>query len=171
MRCFKIILLIVLCRVPFIWAIDQNVYVSTHRGADRFPLVAEQQAAPLVISSSDYLGVATIAGHLQADIFNVTGITASVVVDEIPESQQVVLIGTLGKSPLIDQLVENRKLNVNGLAGRWDTFVIETIPDPFPGVKQALVIVGSNKRGTFYGMGHQPLEALQQVWKSRFQFV
>jgi len=35
-----------------------------------------------------------------------------------------VLIGTLGKSPLVDQLVSSGKLDVHDVAGRWETFVI-----------------------------------------------
>ncbi len=150
MKFFYFIVVMLICGHP-LWAVDQRDYVATNPGQDRFPLVTASTAAPLVISSNDYKGVATMAGHLQADIQRVTGIKPFIFTDEIP-GQNIVLIGTIGQSPLIDQLIRERKINVNGIAGRWDTFFLDTIDEPFPGVEQALVIAGSNKRGTFYGL-------------------
>ena len=152
MTFLKTILLIFMCSLQTLWAIDQRVYVSSQNGLDRFPLVSSNRAAPLIISSMDYKGVKTIARHLRSDIEQVTGVAPQIILDNTPSDRHIVLIGAIGKNPLIDKLIVSRKLNVNGIAGRWDTFFLETIQDPFPGVDQALVIVGSNKRGTFYGM-------------------
>ena len=38
------------------------------------------------------------------------------------------------------------------LKGKWESFVITTIPNPQPNAKQWLVIAGSDKRGTIYGI-------------------
>jgi hypothetical protein len=62
-----------------------------------------------------------------------------------------VLIGTIGKSPLIDQLVSSGKLDAHDVAGRWETFVIQPIDAPMTGVSRALVVAGSDQRGTIYG--------------------
>ena len=63
-----------------------------------------------------------------------------------------VIIGTLGKSPLIDGLVKSGKLNADAISGKWESFIITTVANPLPGVDQALVIAGSDKRGTIYGI-------------------
>lgn len=63
-----------------------------------------------------------------------------------------IIVGTLGKSAAIDQLVAASRLDVTDLRGKWESFVIATVPAPLPGVKQALVIAGSDKRGTIYGI-------------------
>ncbi|WP_069960922.1 glycosyl hydrolase 115 family protein [Lacunisphaera limnophila] len=63
-----------------------------------------------------------------------------------------VLIGTVGRSSLIDGLVAAGKLDVTAIRGKWEAFVIETVEQPFPGVERALVIAGSDKRGTIYGI-------------------
>jgi hypothetical protein len=43
------------------------------------------------------------------------------------------------------------KLNVAELSGKWEKFIIQTIERPLPNIDRALVIVGSDKRGTIYG--------------------
>ena len=128
-----------------------NSYVSGTSVKNAFPLVAEGKFAPLCVSSQDYPGVLRVAGHLQADIKNVTGIEPDIISDQI-KGNMIVIIGTIGKSPVIDKLIEEKKINAKDVSGKWDTFGLQTVEKPLPGVKQALVIFGSNKRGTFYGM-------------------
>ena len=152
MKYIATFLFLVLTCSRALFAVDSRDYVSDQPGENHFPLIAPGASAPLVISSEDYRGVATMAKHLQQDIKRVTSTEAEIVVDDVPPAKYIVLIGTIGKSPLIQQLVKEKKLDVTGLASRWDTFVLETIRAPFPGVEQALIIAGSNKRGTFYGM-------------------
>src|SRR5262249_39092180 len=63
-----------------------------------------------------------------------------------------ILIGTLGKSPLIDRLVADKKIDTTPIAGKWESFLIQVVPNPFPGIESALVIAGSDKRGTIFGI-------------------
>ena len=69
-----------------------------------------------------------------------------------PAGKFAVIIGTLGKSPLIDRLAQGGKINVEAISGQWESFIIATVANPVPGVDQALVIAGSDKRGTIYGI-------------------
>jgi hypothetical protein len=64
----------------------------------------------------------------------------------------VIIIGTLGKSSVIDQLVKNKKIDPTPLTGKWETFVIQKVDNPLPNIEKALVIVGSDKRGTIFGI-------------------
>src|SRR5690606_9092508 len=131
---------------------DQSAYVAFEAAADRFPLATGGASAPPSVSSQDFPGVVRVAGHLRTDIGRVTGTEPTLTTDQAPASGEVVLIGTLGKSPLITQLVDSGKLDVAELEGRWDTFVTQVVDAPMTGVARALVIAGSNKRGTIYGM-------------------
>src|SRR5690606_24138974 len=63
-----------------------------------------------------------------------------------------VLIGTVGQSAVIDQLIAEGKLDGKELAGQWETFVIQTVEQPLEGVERALVIAGSDRRGTAFGV-------------------
>ena len=129
-----------------------ETYVVPDKGKGRFPLVAGAQAAPLFASAQDWPGVLRAARDLQADIQRVTQHQPALSTDKAPAGKQVVLIGTVGKSPLIDGLIQAKKLDASGLAGKWETFVVQTVEKPLPGVDQALVIAGSDKRGTIYGI-------------------
>ena len=126
-------------------------YVSAKKSAGSFPLVAGGRAAALYASAQDWPGVLRAAHDVQADVNRVTGRTPTFST-EAPAGKEVVLVGTLGKSPLIDGLVRTGKLDTTGLAGKWETFVIQTLDKPLPGVKRALVVVGSDKRGTIFGL-------------------
>jgi hypothetical protein len=53
---------------------------------------------------------------------------------------------------LIDALVSNHKLDVSGIAGKWESAVTTVVEHPMKGVRRALVIAGADKRGTIYGI-------------------
>ncbi|TQS27846.1 glycosyl hydrolase 115 family protein [Microbispora sp. KK1-11] len=126
-------------------------YIAFTPGAGRFPLVAEGRAAPIVVSASDFPGVTRVVGDLQADVERVTGVKPAVSTDTVPKTGEVVLVGTIGKSPLIDGLIKAGKLDVRGIEGRWETSLEQVVQNPLPGVRRAFVIAGSDQRGTIYG--------------------
>jgi hypothetical protein len=134
------------------YAVVDERYVTLQEGAGRFPLFSDGKATSLVVSTNDYPGVQRVAQHLRSDIERVVGVAPDVLDGERLDRKTCVLIGTLGHSKLIDELVQAGKLDVADLAGRWDSFVVHVIEAPLAGVDRALVIVGSNKRGTIFGM-------------------
>jgi len=144
----------------------QTDIVSENPDAGDFPLEANAQAAPIFFDQADWAGVLRAGADLQADVERVTGIKPAVATNAAPEGKSVVIIGTLGRSPLIDALVKSGKLKAEAIAGKWESFVITTIADPLPGVHQALVIAGSDKRGTIYGI----YEISEQIGVSPWYF-
>ncbi|HTP12909.1 MAG TPA: glycosyl hydrolase 115 family protein [Bacteroidota bacterium] len=130
---------------------------SPARGA--FPLSKSGKCVPLCVSSEDFAGVRTIVGKWQADLGAVTGARPEIILDSIPAATEIVVVGTLGKDPLLATLVSQGKLAVESVQGKWESFVIQCVENPFRGVHRALVIAGSDKRGTIYGM----LEISQQM--------
>jgi hypothetical protein len=133
-------------------AAEAASYVADSDGADRFALVRGGAPAPWFVSAEDFPGVQRVARHLQDDVELVAGAAPRLAIGEEPTGAEIVLAGTLGHSPLIDGLVASGKLDSAELAGRWETFVIQVVDDPLPGVDRALVIAGSDKRGTIFGM-------------------
>jgi hypothetical protein len=117
-----------------------------------FPLSSQGRSSPLCASAGDHPGVLRALRLFRTDIGAVTGVSPEVFLDTLPPARDIVLVGTLGKSPLLDKLVRDRRINMQGVAGQWEAFLIHTVTEPFPGVEQALVIAGSDKRGTIYGM-------------------
>lgn len=117
-----------------------------------FALARNSKLAPLCISSSDFQGVIRAFNDLKLDIGNVTNHTPLTVLDKIPEAREIVIAGTIGKNVVLDQLIQNKKLNIDDIQGKWEAYVIQVIEKPFPTVDRALVIVGSDKRGTIFGI-------------------
>ena len=154
LRC--VVALLLLPMLALAQAASQPVgpsYVSTKKTTGSFPLVANGQVAHLYASERDWPGVLRTIRDVQADINRVTGREPIFTTDQPTTGREpAVLIGTVGHSPLIDKLVQSGKLDVSGLAGRWETFVVQAIDNPLPGVAQALVVAGSDKRGTIYGL-------------------
>ena len=127
--------------------------VSDQRSAGAFNLVDGKQAAPILVDSNDFRVVQIAADCLASDIKLVTGVKPSVWRgDESRSLDFAVIAGTLGKSALIDALAQAGKLDVKTIRGQWESFIIATVTNPAPGIRLGLVIAGSNRRGTAYGI-------------------
>jgi hypothetical protein len=130
----------------------QPVAVNTMRQAlSDFQLAGSARVPTIVVGATDFPGVLRAATDLQLDIERVTGRQLRLEQALLP-GRDAVIIGAIGKSHFIDQLIGSGKLNVTGVAGQWEAFVIQTIDNPAPGIAQALVIAGSDKRGAIYGI-------------------
>ena len=89
---------------------------------------------------------------LQQDIEMVTGKKA-VLIHSVSEIQgNLMVIGTVYGSALIKDLTASNKLNISNLTGQWESFTIKTIRMVTPAIKNVLVIAGSDKRGTAFGV-------------------
>jgi hypothetical protein len=127
-------------------------YAGGKPAADRFPLADHQGTADIHVSEDDWKVVKIASGDLAADVERVTGRRPELKHATEGLSANTVIIGTIGRSPVIDGLVAAGRLDVTGVAGQWESFVIERIADPLPGVARGLVIAGSDRRGTAYGV-------------------
>ena len=127
-------------------------YVTSRAGRGRFALSAGGRSSAIVVSAQDLPGVIRAANNLRTDIGRVTGREPAVALDTPPASGEVVVVGTLGHSPLVDRLVRDGALDTSGVAGRWEAFVTQVVERPWPGAARALVIAGSDRRGTIFGV-------------------
>ncbi len=130
---------------------QEGDYVSFERKAGYFSMVSEKTAAPVVFDDGDYPGVTRVARNFQIDVERVTRVKPELTTT-LPKSKRVIIVGTVGKHELIGELVAAKKIDVSSLKGKWEMFITQIVNKPFPGVEQALVIVGSDKRGTIYGL-------------------
>lgn len=65
----------------------------------------------------------------------------------------VIIVGTIDDSPMIKKLMDSGKLEeAKSLKGVWEGYVIKQVKNPVDGVGNALVIAGSDARGTIYGI-------------------
>ena len=90
---------------------------------------------------ADAKAVAIAAHTLAADFGRVTGKQAQIV----NTGDARIIIGTLGKSSMIDLLVKQKKIDASLLKGKREKYIITLIDEQ-------LVIAGSDRRGTVYGI-------------------
>jgi len=126
-------------------------YITTDIDCHCFPICSDE-ATPLIINANDYHGIERVAKIFQDDIQKVTGKLPELYIDNLPEAKEIIIIGSINKNPLIKSLINNGTLHINDIEGKWETYIIEVIENPLPEVDRALVIAGSDKRGTIFGM-------------------
>jgi len=120
-------------------------YILHEKSNDAFSIVANNIAASIYIDSADWKGVIRATHDLGKDVGKVTGKTSAIIDNEPIPSKGVILVGTIGKSKIIDQLIANKKIDVTQIKGHWESYMIQTVDGN-------LVVVGSDKRGTIYGI-------------------
>lgn len=119
-----------------------------------FPLASATTAADICVDANDYRVVAITAGMLADDVKRVTGKSVKVVrtkrLKDLP-AHPAVVAGTLGHSALIDQLVNQCKIKVEDIQGKWESYMLVTTEHPKTH-QPLLVVIGSDRRGTAFGL-------------------
>ncbi len=126
--------------------------MNTTGSRDDFALAQKDRLALLYVDSNDWPGVIRAVSDLAADINHVTGRLPRITNNADGFAENTVIIGTIGKSRVIDRLIGQGKVDAGEIAGKWESFLIQVIAEPLPGIDNALVIAGSDKRGTIYGI-------------------
>lgn len=126
--------------------------VSSESDANRFSLVLNNEAVSLFASATEHAGVLHALENLQQDIKTVTDKQPALIQGKLPKTKTIILAGTIGKNTFIDQLIKSKKIDVSDVTGKWETYVIQVVEKPFKGIERALVITGSDKRGTIFGI-------------------
>lgn len=124
--------------------------VAFTAGTGSFPLVTSGSAAQIYTEPTTSAGVKRTLGDFIKDIARVSGRTLQTT--SKLEGKHLVIAGTIGQHTAIDRLIKSGKLDVRGIAGTWENHVIQKVSQPFPGVEEALIIAGSDKRGVIYGL-------------------
>ena len=127
-------------------------YVTTEKDKENFVISEPGFSASLLLDANDYPGVIRVAKYLQEDIRKVSKTKPRLILGDLSPDNGLIIIGTIGTSKWIDQLIENGKINVDDVAGKWETSLVQVVENPFPNIEKALVIAGSDKRGTIFGM-------------------
>ncbi|MER5756041.1 glycosyl hydrolase 115 family protein [Streptomyces sp. NPDC002088] len=137
---------------PFLPAVLPAAARAAASDRPDFPLVQGGAAVDLFVDLADDPAVVRACADLQADVERVSGIRPRLLHDVPEKAEHVILVGTIGASPVIDRLIAQRSLDTSRVTGRWEASVTQVVDRPLPGVERALVIAGSDRRGTVYGI-------------------
>jgi len=132
-----------------VWAAEQFVVFSSRPGSIA---LTTDDTQPLIIAAdeADYKGISIALQSLLSDIGKVTGCQAEV----RPEMQTGtrIIAGSVDRSRLIRQLVKEKKIDGKALKGKVEKYLITMLHNPLGIEGDVLVIAGSDKRGTIYGI-------------------
>jgi Glycosyl hydrolase family 115/Gylcosyl hydrolase family 115 C-terminal domain len=134
-------------------AMAQPGYISQMESPGSFPLFHLNNVPDIHIDTADFPGVYRATLNLQQDLLHVTDVEPKIknMLGSTPQ-KTMVIIGTLNKSSFLRDLIDRKKLDSAPIIGKRESFIIEVVEHPFPGVDHALVIAGSDKRGTIFGI-------------------
>ncbi len=104
-------------------------------------LINGNDKVEIYMDANDCRGVSYAANALVKDISKVSGSQATITSNR----KATILVGTIGHSAAIDQLVKQKRINGNLLKGKREKFIITVVDNQ-------LIIAGSDRRGTIYGI-------------------
>lgn len=114
-----------------------------------FAIVSANQKAAILVEEKEQKVVHIAAEILADDVFSITN--KRLIVSK-NNSEITIMAGTIGQSKWIDNLVSKQKIDVADVKGKWETYKIQVVENPTAAIKKALVIVGSDRRATAYGL-------------------
>jgi len=139
---------------PRLTAATSNLEIlpAPSKDADCISIVGSKSETAIIIDPNDYAAVQLAAKFFADDVQRVAG-KRPAVTNTIAGASQIIIAGTLGHSALIDAMAADGKIkSLDKIRDRWEATLLQIVEKPFPGVERALVIVGSDRRGTAYGL-------------------
>ncbi len=128
---------------------DHQGITFSELSPDRFTLIADGVPTDILMSEDDMEGVKIAAGNLVADFERVCGRKPQI--KPQASGKRLIIVGSL-ESRYIQQMVKARKIDAKDLKGRTEKYIMQWVANPINGVDEALVIAGSDMRGTIYGI-------------------
>src|SRR5574344_15619 len=119
-------------------AAQAELRVTLTPTADDFTIASATDKATIVYDASDAQVVATAAEALRSDIALVTGKSLDIA-NVLGSVSSPIIVGTIGQSKLINNLVSAGKLDVTDLTGKWESYGLQTGEKQAEGIARALV--------------------------------
>jgi len=141
-------------------------FITTKKSDDAILLKDKSVSISIFTSSNIDAGILRAVKNLQSDFQKVTGNQPTLLNQISGMNSPLIIIGTVGTKSVIDDLIKQKKIDGKSLAGKNEKYIIQNISNPFPGVSDAIVIAGSDKRGTIYGI----YEISQQIGVSPWHY-
>lgn len=128
------------------------VSVAQQQGQSKFSIIAKHTETQLLTDKKDFKVVQIAANLLANDIFNISGKTLLRAETKTENEPIRIIAGTIGYNRQIDEMITNEKVDVSKIKNQWEHFTIQVVKNPIDGIKEALVVIGSDRRGTAYGI-------------------
>lgn len=116
-----------------------------------FGLIRGGRPAAVYVDLGADPAVHRAAAGFADDLGRVGGKSGTMVADARRAGSDLVIVGVLGQSAILEQLSRSGKVELSELQGQWEAYRQIVVERPFPGTGRALLIVGSDRRGAIYG--------------------
>ena len=151
----RVILFLLCCAFAVqVFGDNQFPMVKDVAGDGWFPLVSARKATAIYTDENDYRVVGIAADMLADDVERVTGLRPErrdILHQKHLPKDAAIVAGTLGHSTLAKWIVDRQKIDVTAISGKWESFLVVTTTHPKYHTP-LLLIVGSDRRGTAYGL-------------------
>ena len=126
-------------------------HIFNGREPGAFRIADARHVCHIYVDTAEDFLVRKAALWLQADIEKVTGKKPELIHDLREARGNLIILGSLAHSAAVQSLIKRRLFNDQPIRHHWEAFQVHLLSHPFPHVAQALVIAGSDRRGTAYG--------------------
>ncbi len=143
--------------------INNSLKIADKNITNAFPLFTKTSIANLYYDTADATVVSIAAKAFANDIHLISGKNIAINNSNKHLNANSIIVGTIGQSKLIDDLIINKLIDVTQIKNKWESFSIQTIQNkkvhlspksPLRGVGGLLIIIGSDRRGTAFGIFH-----------------
>jgi len=118
-----------------------------------FPLVRSGRATPIYVAPEEIPTLGAAVEAFRNDVERVSGIKPELITtlpSRLPA--HLVVVGVLSHSPWIDRLSRNGQLPASAIQNKWESAVTSVVPHPVDGMRSALVVAGSDRRGAIFAL-------------------
>ena len=124
-------------------------FVIFKKNDKALPIINNGKVVKILYDDTDQKGISIAVKNLIEDFNRVCGVKPAILSDA--SDNNCIIIGSL-ESKYIKQLIKSKKLDKKELQKKNEKYIITTVDNPLEGVEKALVIAGSDRRGTIYGI-------------------
>lgn len=128
-----------------------RIVTAPEEGSITLSGVTTTEKAYVLYDKDDAEVVASAVTMFLGDIKAVTARTFTKR-NAVESDAPAIIVGTIGQSAFIDQLIAEGKLDVTNIRGQWEAYGLATVQNPLEGVPAALVAYGSQPRSTAYAL-------------------
>jgi len=131
-------------------------FSATAGGQPGLQLAAPNSPPTILVAPKEHKGVFRAADDLATDFGRVLGNGSNATISTsgtLPtnNSRPAIIVGTIGRSDLVDRLIASNQLDVSQIRGKWESYLSQVITD-INNQPVGLAIVGSDMRGTIFGI-------------------
>ena len=148
--------LVLLALAGLVAALGSEPNIDFEKQNDGDLLLTDGSPSPLILlDKEDSASVLRAAEDLAVDFGRVTGVNGSTILTDYKSAQSFsgsIIVGSINGSGIIQHLIDTNKIDVSKIEGEWEAYTTKVVKSPLPGIDSALVIAGSDRRGTIYGL-------------------